>query len=128
MKIVILGTSYPYRGGIAAFTDRLATEFVKKDVDIEVVTFKLQYPSFLFPGKTQYSDAKAPEGFPISRKINSINPLSWIKVWKEIREARHCDFHLLDVVLCAVFRQDCQSDKKESTYKMYRVDSQYDTA
>lgn len=86
MKIIIVGTSHPYRGGIAAFTDRLATEFVKEDVDIEVVTFKLQYPSFLFPGKTQYSDSKALEGFPISRKVNSINPLNWIKVGKEIRK------------------------------------------
>lgn len=86
MKIVIVGTSYPYRGGIAAFTDRLATEFVKEGIDIEVVTFKLQYPSFLFPGKTQYSDAKAPEGFSVERKINSINPLNWIKVGKEIRK------------------------------------------
>ena len=86
MKIIIVGTSYPYRGGIAAFTDRLATEFVKEGVDIEVVTFKLQYPSFLFPGKTQYSDAKAPEDFPIERKVNSINTLNWIKVGKEIRK------------------------------------------
>ena len=86
MKIVIVGTSHPYRGGIAAFTDRLASEFVKEGVDIEVVTFKLQYPSFLFPGKTQYSDAKAPSGFSVSRKVNSINPLNWIKVGKEIRK------------------------------------------
>ena len=86
MKVIIVGTSHPYRGGIAAFTDRLATEFVREGVDIEVVTFKLQYPSFLFPGKTQYSDAKAPEGFQISRKVNSINPLNWIKVGKEIRK------------------------------------------
>ena len=86
MKIVIVGTSHPYRGGIAAFTDRLAAEFAKEDVDIEVVTFKLQYPSFLFPGKTQYSDAYAPVGFQIERKVNSINPLNWIKVGKEIRK------------------------------------------
>ena len=86
MKIVIVGTSHPYRGGIAAFTDRLATEFAKEGVDIEVVTFNLQYPSYLFPGKTQYSDAKAPSGFSISRKVNSINPLNWIKVGKEIRK------------------------------------------
>ena len=86
MKIIIVGTSYPYRGGIAAFTDRLATEFAKEDVDIEVVTFRLQYPSFLFPGKTQYSDSKTLVGFPIERKVNSINPLNWIKVGKEIRK------------------------------------------
>ena len=86
MKIIIVGTSHPYRGGIAAFTDRLATEFAWEGVDIEVVTFKLQYPSFLFPGKTQYSDAKAPESFPITRKVNSINPLNWIKIGKYIRK------------------------------------------
>ena len=86
MKVIVVGTAHPYRGGIAAFTDRLATEFVREGVDIEVVTFKLQYPSFLFPGKTQYSDAKAPEGITIERKVNSINPLNWRKVGKEIRE------------------------------------------
>ena len=69
MKIIIVGTSYPYRGGIAAFTDRLATEFVREGVYIEVVTFKLQYPSFLFPGKTQFSEAKAPEGFPDRKSV-----------------------------------------------------------
>lgn len=86
MRLIIVGPSHPYRGGIAAFTDRLSTEFAKEGIDIEVVTFKLQYPSFLFPGKTQYSDAKAPEGFPIERKVNSINPLNWIRVGKEIRK------------------------------------------
>ena len=86
MKVIVVGTAHPYRGGIAAFTDRLATEFVKEGVDIEVVTFKLQYPSFLFPGKTQFSDAKAPEDLPIERKVNSINPLNWIKVGNEIRK------------------------------------------
>jgi glycosyltransferase involved in cell wall biosynthesis len=85
MKIIIVGTAYPYRGGIAAFTDRLATEFAEEGADIEVVTFKLQYPSFLFPGKTQYSKAEAPKGFPIERKVNSINPLNWKKVGREIR-------------------------------------------
>lgn len=86
MKVVIVGTSYPYRGGIAAFSDRLAKEFVKESVDIEIVTFKLQYPSFLFPGKTQYSDAKAPDDIAISEKINSVCPTNWIKVGKEIRK------------------------------------------
>ena len=69
MKIIIVGPAHPYRGGIAAFTDRLATEFVAEDVDVEVYTFTLQYPSFLFPGKTQYSDAPAPENIKIFRKI-----------------------------------------------------------
>lgn len=85
MKIIIVGPAHPYRGGIAAFTDRLATEFVAEDVDVELYTFTLQYPSFLFPGKTQYSDAPAPDKIKIYRKINSINPFTWIKTAKEIR-------------------------------------------
>ena len=85
MKIIIVGPAHPYRGGIAAFSDRLATEFVAEDVDVELYTVTLQYPSFLFPGKTQYSDAPAPENIKIFRKINSINPITWIKTAKEIR-------------------------------------------
>lgn len=85
MKIIIVGPAHPYRGGIAAFTDRLATEFVAENVDVELYTFTLQYPSFLFPGKTQYSDAPAPEKIKIFRKINSVNPFTWIKTAKEIR-------------------------------------------
>ena len=85
MKIIIVGPAHPYRGGIAAFTDRLATEFDAEDIDVELYTFTLQYPSFLFPGKTQYSDAHAPENVKICRKINSINPFTWIRTAKEIR-------------------------------------------
>lgn len=86
MKVIIVGPAHPYRGGIAAFTDRLANEFVNEHIDVEAYTFTLQYPSILFPGKTQYSDAKAPDNFKIFRKINSINPFTWCKTAKEIRD------------------------------------------
>jgi Glycosyltransferase len=86
MKVVIVGPAYPYRGGIAAFTDRLAKEFVDEGADIEVFTFELQYPSLLFPGKTQYSESDAPDAFKIARKVNSINPLNWRKVGRELME------------------------------------------
>jgi hypothetical protein len=83
-KIIIIGPAFPYRGGIAAFTDRLAKEFFAESFDIEVFTFSLQYPSALFPGKTQYSDAKAPDNIVIHRTINSVNPFSWFKTVKMI--------------------------------------------
>jgi len=56
MKITIVGPAHPYRGGIALFSDRLAQEFLNQGHEVNVVTFSLQYPGFLFPGKTQYSD------------------------------------------------------------------------
>ena len=78
-KIAIVGPAHPYRGGIAAFNERLALE-LKKNYEVEIITFSLQYPSFLFPGKTQYVDEEQTYSFKIKRSINSINPLNWIKV------------------------------------------------
>lgn len=85
MRIVILGTAWPYRGGLAAFNERLAKQFVTEGHDVEVVTFTLQYPSFLFPGKTQYSNEIAPEELNIVQEINSCNPWSWIKVGRRLK-------------------------------------------
>lgn len=86
MKIVIIGTTHPFRGGLASFNERLALELVREGHEVEVYTFTLQYPSFLFPGKTQYSEEPAPKEIKISRKINSVNPLNWIKVGQELRK------------------------------------------
>ncbi|MBO5933320.1 MAG: glycosyltransferase [Bacteroidaceae bacterium] len=86
MKIVVLGTAWPYRGGIALFNERLAREFQKENDEVITYTFTLQYPSFLFPGKTQYSEEPAPQGMNIVRKVNSVNPFNWIKVGRELKK------------------------------------------
>lgn len=88
MKITIVGTAHPYRGGLSAFNERLAYEYLQHGDEVEIYTFTLQYPSFLFPGKTQYSDEPAPKGLTIHRRINSINPLNWLKVGREISKKR----------------------------------------
>lgn len=85
MKVVILGPAWPYRGGIAAFDERLARQYQREGHEVEVVTFTLQYPSFLFPGKTQYSTEPAPEGLKVTRLLNAINPFSWIKTGRYIK-------------------------------------------
>lgn len=88
MKVIILGPVWPYRGGIAAFNERLARQYQAEGHEVEVVTFTLQYPSFLFPGTTQYSTDPAPEGLKITRKLNSINPFSWLSTGRYIRRQR----------------------------------------
>lgn len=87
MKITILGTAYPYRGGLAAFNERLAKEFVAEGEDVTIETFTLQYPNFLFPGKTQYSSERAPENLQIERSVSSVNPFNWISVGKKIQKS-----------------------------------------
>ncbi len=86
--ILILGTAYPYRGGLAAYNERIAAEFITQGHSVQIITFTLQYPSFLFPGATQYSSEPAPKKILIHRKINAINPFNWIKVGWLIKKQR----------------------------------------
>lgn len=86
MHIVVLGTAYPFRGGLATFNERLARQLQAEGHQVEVITFTLQYPSFLFPGKTQYSTENAPTDLQISQLVNSCNPLNWIKVGRRIQK------------------------------------------
>lgn len=86
MKIVLLGTAYPYRGGLANLNERLSLQFQNEGNETEIVTFTLQYPNFLFPGKTQYSDSPAPKNLKITRMVSSVNPFNWISVGLKIKK------------------------------------------
>ena len=88
MKIIIIGTAHPYRGGLATFNERMALQYVSEGHQVEMITFTLQYPSFLFPGKTQFTSDPKPDSISIQRKINAIYPLNWLKVGKEIRNKK----------------------------------------
>lgn len=88
-KIVILGPAHPLRGGgITTFNERLAYELISMGHDVTIFSFSLQYPNFLFPGKTQYSSDPAPEGLNIKTRLNSINPINWWIVGNEIKELK----------------------------------------
>ncbi len=88
MKVVIIGPAYPLRGGLASFDERLAREFQTQNFDTTIYTFSLQYPSFLFPGTSQYSTDPAPKDLKIKVCINSINPLNWIKIGSELKKLK----------------------------------------
>ena len=79
-KLVIIGPAWPLRGGLSAFDEKLATQFTEKGIHTKIDTFSLQYPSILFPGKSQYTTDPKPKDVNISVCINSINPLNWIKI------------------------------------------------
>jgi glycosyltransferase involved in cell wall biosynthesis len=87
-KIVLVGPAHPLRGGLATFNERLIREYRNHGQDAFIYTFSLQYPSLLFPGKTQLSSEPAPENIPIFIKVNSINPFNWIKVGLDLRRRK----------------------------------------
>lgn len=87
-RIVLLGTAHPLRGGLASYNERLAREFQKQGHDVSIYTFSLQYPSFLFPGKTQFSESEKPDDLDIKVSVNSINPLNWYQIGREISKLK----------------------------------------
>ena len=95
-KVTVLGPAHPYRGGLASIMEIMARTFAARGAEVDIKTFTLQYPEFLFPGKTQYSDRPAPEDLNIERCVSTVNPFNWIKVGRRIRRERP------DVVLLLV--------------------------
>lgn len=86
MKIIIVGTAFPYKGGLASFNERLAYALQEQGHEVSIMTFTLQYPGFLFPGKTQLSDEPAPAGLLIRQKINSVHPLNWLSAGRQLKK------------------------------------------
>ena len=88
MKILIIGPAHPFRGGIADTNEALCRALQRKGHEASILTFTLQYPEFLFPGKTQYSTDPKPEGIHITRQVNAVNPLNWILTARKINRMR----------------------------------------
>ena len=87
-KITVLGPAYPYRGGLASIMEILARTFTDRGAEVDIKTFTVQYPEFLFPGKSQYSESVPPRDLRITRCVNTVNPFNWIKVGRMIRRER----------------------------------------
>ena len=88
MKIVLLGSAHPYRGGLASIMETMAREWQSRGHEVRIYTFTVQYPSLLFPGKTQYVTTPAPEDLHIERVMNTVNPLNWLSLGLRLR--REC--------------------------------------
>lgn len=88
MKVVIIGPAHPLRGGLSTFNERLAAAFMSEGHSCEIWSFSLQYPSFLFPGTTQYTTEPAPASLTIRTVINSVNPFNWVRVGNALKKAR----------------------------------------
>jgi len=90
MKIVIVGTAYPMRGGIAQF-NALLYKYLSAKNDVTMYSFKRQYPEFLFPGKTQYEQGEPAFKIPDEKNkisVDSVNPINWINVGLKIAKEK----------------------------------------
>ncbi|MDR2962907.1 MAG: glycosyltransferase [Bacteroidales bacterium] len=83
-KFLSIGPAYPLRGGIADFNETLTRNLCAQGFEASIVSYSTQYPSFLFPGKTQYSTAEKPSDVDIETVLHSYNPQNWLRVVKYV--------------------------------------------
>ena len=84
MKIAFLSPFYPFRGGIAQFSDSLYLSLAHNN-EVKAFSFTRQYPKLLFPGKTQFvSESDQNRNIPVNRVLDSINPITYYRTAKEI--------------------------------------------
>lgn len=89
LNIVILGPAHPFRGGgITTFNERLAKELQTEGHQVLILNFTVQYPGFLFPGKTQYTTEPASPGINIVRKLHAMNPINWLRTGNFLRKQK----------------------------------------
>ena len=88
LKIQFLGPAHPFRGGLAAIMQTMAHHYQAEGHEVKLKTFTVQYPQFLFPGKSQFTDGPAPEDLTIERCIHTANPFNWIRQGLRIKRER----------------------------------------
>lgn len=88
MKIYLLGPAHPFRGGIATIMETMAREFARRGNDVRILTFTVQYPEMLFPGKSQYVTTPPPADISIERAVSTVNPFNWLRVGLRLRRER----------------------------------------
>ncbi|GIV58657.1 MAG: glycosyl transferase [Rhodothermaceae bacterium] len=82
-KLALVGPVYPYRGGIAHFTEATYRGLQARGHDVAAITFRRQYPAWLFPGTTQFEATPPADPIPAERLIDTVHPGTWL------RSARH---------------------------------------
>jgi glycosyltransferase involved in cell wall biosynthesis len=85
MKICLIGPIHPLRGGIAHYNAQLGLELMARH-ETHVISFSRQYPTWLFPGRTQLDHGSPPPELPAEAMLDSINPLSWLRAGRRIAE------------------------------------------
>ncbi len=76
LKVALIGPIEPYRGGIAQYNTQLH-QALQDYADVKVISFKRQYPKWLYPGKDDKElDYRQTPDSNVSYLIDAYSPLS----------------------------------------------------
>ena len=84
-RVTLIGPSWPFRGGIAKYTTRLAEVLYQKGHLVDFITPVKQYPSWLYPGKSDQDPHACPQ-LEFSKPLFSyLEPWTWPNVVRAVR-------------------------------------------
>lgn len=85
MKITLIGPVFPYRGGIAQYTALLASALTNEGHTIQLISFRRQYPKWLYPGLSDKDPSYMDISFPAEFILDPFSPFSWYRATQRIR-------------------------------------------
>lgn len=80
MNICLVGPVYPYRGGIAHFTTLLVKQLIQEEHNVHTISFKKQYPKWLYPGKSDKDYSAGREKVDADFIITPFNPFLGLRL------------------------------------------------
>lgn len=83
MKFVVIGPTFPFRGGISHYTT-LLVKHLRERHDVRFFSYRRQYPKWLFPGNVAADPSANTLYEPCERIIDTLNPLTWIATARRV--------------------------------------------
>lgn len=81
--MVLVGPVHPYRGGIAHYTAMLARALAEGNETL-VVSFRRQYPGWLYPGKSDRDPSAEPLRTDAEYPLDPFLPWTWLRTARRI--------------------------------------------
>jgi glycosyltransferase involved in cell wall biosynthesis len=79
LKFCIVGPVWPFRGGISHHSAILSKALTNEGHEVKIITFKRQYPQWLYPGRTDQDNSKNPIKASAEYILDPFSPFSWRK-------------------------------------------------
>jgi glycosyltransferase involved in cell wall biosynthesis len=87
MHYVVVGPTWPFRGGIAHFTSLLVRQ-LRLAHRVDLLSFSRQYPKLLFPGNVAADPSDQRLAVDAERLIDGANPLTWLRAARRLSTLR----------------------------------------
>lgn len=87
MRIIVIGPTAPYKGGISHYNTLLCKTLSKRH-KIELISWKRRYPKFLYPAEQLDNESKKRISSDARFILDCLNPLTWLKVFFIIKNKK----------------------------------------